>query len=110
MTSHSNKMERQCIFTSQFGQDLPDLNFPSKSTGKGGRIAWPPRSPDPTTLEFFILDTQRILFTFHHFSLTLMLQIDARMRATAATDAPAVCTGMTCAVLRTVPPAYPYQV
>jgi hypothetical protein len=73
MTSHSIKMERQGIFTSQFGQDLSDLNFPSKSTGTGGPTAWPPRSLEPKTLDFFFLDTQRILFPLHHFSLPLML-------------------------------------
>jgi hypothetical protein len=38
MTSHSIKMELQCIFTSHFGQDLSDINFRSKSTGTDDRL------------------------------------------------------------------------
>ena len=55
MTCHSIKMERQSICTLQFEQDLSDLNFPSKSTGTDGTIAWPSRSLYPTTLDFFLL-------------------------------------------------------
>lgn len=109
MTSHSIKMERQCIFTSQFGQSLSDLNIPSKSTGRDGPIAWPPRSLEPTTLDFFFLDTQRILFTFHHFSLSLTLQLDARRRATAASCTRYLCRHDGCRAAHGDPTAYPYK-
>ena len=29
-------------------------NFPGRCIGRGGPIPWPPRSPDPTPLNFFL--------------------------------------------------------
>jgi hypothetical protein len=81
--SHSNKTERHCIFTSHFGQDVSYLNFPSKSKGTGGPTARPPRSHDIPTLDFFLLghaEDPVYVPSLLHTSITLMLQIDARMR------------------------------
>ena len=105
VTSHSIKMERQCIFTSQFGQAPSDLNFPSKSTCRDGPIAWPPRSLDPTILNFcFFFDKQRILFTFHHFNLSCCNLMPGRELQRLV--APAICIGATGAGLRTVTPLH----
>ena len=48
-------------------------NFPGQWIGRGSEtIAWPPRSPDLTPLDFFYGDSLRIKFTVHQW-LTSMI-------------------------------------